>query len=331
MFKKLLLTVFILMLGLVLHSCARPAFVPNAPAGQPPAGESQAAAGREAAGPVQDPASSGPEAGRPTQEASFRFAVFGDSKILPEHPQWQGNVVLSQIIGMINRDAPALVIYLGDGPDRGGPIENMRAFRKALEKLNPAWHPAIGNHEVLDGAGPDGKKGDGEENFISVFADKLPVQDGLGRKVSYYSFDYLESHFIVLDTAWPGSEKYGLFPGSSQWQWLVQDLEAARPKNRHIFVFGHQPPLNPSAPGYSWNNPKAAGDFLQLCRQYRVKAVFSGHYHAFKRFMDGDVTHIITGGGGAGLYAPPEAGGYFHYVLVTVTGDQVEYQVVRVK
>lgn len=270
----------------------------------------------------------------PKTGAFFKYAVFGDSKILPGRPSWQGNMVLSEIVDRINREDPAFVIYLGDGPDRGGPISNMRAYREAMEKLKPPWHPAAGNHEILNGAGPDGKQGDGEENFIEVFADKLPVTDQRGRRVSYYSFDYMDSHFIVLDTAWQAkkdNEKYGLFPDSPQWQWLQQDLEKARPKSRHIFIFGHQPPLNPMAPGSAWANRKAAESFIELCRQYRVDAVFSGHFHAYKSFRHGDTTHIITGGGGAGLYAPPEAGGYFHYVLCTVEGDKVKYDVVQLE
>lgn len=252
--------------------------------------------------------------------------------MLPGRPRWQGNVVLSEIVDSINQESPDLVIYLGDGPDRGGPIENMQAFRSALEKLKPPWHPAPGNHETADGAGPDGKRGDGEENFIAVFGDRLPLSDGTGRKVSYYSFDYRDSHFVVLDTAWQSKKdnaKYGLFPGSPQWQWLVQDLEKARPKSRHIFIFGHQPPVNPYNPEYSWANRGAAESFSGICRQYKVDAVFSGHYHAYGSFEDRGTRHIITGGGGAGLYAAPESGGFFHYVLCSVTGDNVIYRVMK--
>ena len=41
--------------------------------------------------------------------------------------------------------------------------------------------------------------------------------------------------------------------------------------------------------------------------------------------------HIITGGGGAQLYAEEEKGGFYHFVLVTVDGDKVKGQVIDIK
>lgn len=257
-------------------------------------------------------------------QGSFQFAVLGDSKILPDRPQWKGNAILAKLVQRINQDNPDLVIYLGDGPDEGGPISNMVSFREMLGKLKSPWYPAIGNHEIIRGAGKDGNRGDGESNYLEVFNDKLPV-DFRGNRVSYYSFNYRNSHFIVLDTAWQerkDGEKYGLYPGSTQWEWLVQDLKSSQPGCKHIFIFGHEPPLIPYKSGgendskklsdlygTTWNNYQVVESFVQLCHQQHVDAVFSGHIHAYLNFKDGEVTHIITGDAGASLYAPPELGG----------------------
>lgn len=320
MAKKILTTALLFILAMALCSCGTRKGAP--PPTESPGAETPAMEGREGRAPDLPP-----------QEASFKFAVFGDSKILPDRPRWQGNVILARSIERINLEGTDLAIYLGDGPDRGGPANNLQAFRNVLEGLQVPWHTAVGNHEILGGAGADGKKGDGEENFRAVFADRLPLLDSAGRKVSWQSFDHLGSHFIVLDTAWQARKdggKYRLAPGSPQWEWLVQDLEAARPKSSHLFVFGHIPPVNPYSPGSAWPDPGEARAFTGLCRQYRVDAVFSGHFHAYKSFSDGDIMHIISGGGGASLYAPPESGGYFHYIVCTVRGDRVEYKAVPV-
>ena len=272
---------------------------------------------------------------------SFVFDVFGDSKILPERENWQGNMVLAESISQINQDHPALAIYLGDGVDQGGPIENMKCFRSYMSNLNASWYPVIGNHELVDGAESSGQGGNGEYNFQQVFSDKL-----LMRGVSYYSFDYLNSHFIILDTAWQNGNappEAELKPGGKQWAWLCQDLAAARPRSKHIFIFGHKPPLSPfqaggpdtvtnmtDGHGSSWGNPDDAAEFMKLAVTYKIDAVFSGHIHIYSRMDMQGIPYFITAGAGAGLYAPPESGGYYHYMRCRVAGGQVEFEIVKI-
>ncbi|HHW42522.1 MAG TPA: metallophosphoesterase [Desulfotomaculum sp.] len=271
---------------------------------------------------------------------SFVFDVLGDSKILPGRENWRGNRVLAEAVERINQDNPALVVYLGDGVDQGGPVENLLAFREYLVKLQSPWYPVIGNHELIRGAEPSGRAGNGEGNFLQVFVDKLPVQ---GR--SYYSFNYQNSHFIVLDTAWQngdGPKEAELKPGSQQWEWLRQDLADACLRSRHIFIFGHKPPVSPfrsggpdtvsnlpDGHGTSWGEPGVAVEFMRMVANYHVDAVFSGHIHMFNRMDVQGVPYFITAGAGANLYAPPESGGYYHYLRCRVNGNQVSYEVVK--
>ncbi|OPZ71929.1 MAG: Calcineurin-like phosphoesterase [Firmicutes bacterium ADurb.Bin456] len=282
---------------------------------------------------------------RQKEENSFSFVVLGDSSIVPGCGQCQGNVVLTELVRKINENKPGFVVYTGDGPEQGGPILSLEAFRQALDKLKVPWYPVLGNHEIIEGAAADGGGGDGEENYLSVFKDKLPVKDNRGKRVSYYSFNYFECHFIVLNTAWQHRKESGtkgLYPGGAQWEWLVSDLQGARRASRHIFIFTHEPPLLPGifrlnsrftfrdrGLNTTWNDPRAAAGFLQLCRVYGVEAVFSGHFHGYLKFKDGATTHIISGGAGSSLHVPALLGGYYHYVLCTVSGEQVTWEAVR--
>jgi len=69
-----------------------------------------------------------------------------------------------------------------------------------------------------------------------------------------------------------------------------------------------------------------------IFRQYPVKAVFAGHEHVYWREPadkhDG-IEYFVSGGAGAPLYAPPERGGFSHYLVVRVTGDKIRYDVVE--
>jgi predicted phosphodiesterase len=70
-------------------------------------------------------------------------------------------------------------------------------------------------------------------------------------------------------------------------------------------------------------------DRLQaLFVKYNVELVSTGHEHLYERKSVDGVTHIITGGGGAPLYADEKDGGFNHFIVVTVDGDKVSAEVV---
>ena len=111
------------------------------------------------------------------EKGSFSFAVLGDSSTVPGCTECQGNAVLAKLVQKINQNPPDFIVYTGDGPEQGGPILYLQAFRNSLGELKAPWYPVLGNHEIIRGAAADGTKGDGEENYLSVFKDKLPVRD----------------------------------------------------------------------------------------------------------------------------------------------------------
>ncbi len=109
-------------------------------------------------------------------------------------------------------------------------------------------------------------------------------------------------------------------------RWLRGDLEEHQ-HARAIFVFSHSEfyssPLLDFAQGQG--HPAIANrlELHELFRRYPVKAVFSGHEHVYwhEPAESHDFIHyIVAGGAGAPLYAPPDRGGFAHYLLVRVTG-----------
>lgn len=138
----------------------------------------------------------------------------------------------------------------------------------------------------------------------------------------YGSFDVGDCHFIALNTDdfWLEGRVTG-----EQLDWLRADLEANRAA-RHIFVFLHRPL-------FSWFqgdfNPDDAAILQGLFREYSVRATFSAHDHFHYVEEHDGVRYMTVGGAGAPLYAPPEQGGFAHYVIVSVAPEEISYTVVE--
>jgi hypothetical protein len=146
----------------------------------------------------------------------------------------------------------------------------------------------------------------------------------------YYSFHAGNSLFIVLDTHLVGQEKRIT---GEQYQWLESVLRGS--EQRHRFVFLHHPLYPDEEKGRHFGGsldryPDERNRLQALFVRHKVTAVFAGHDHLYlRRTVDG-VRHVITGGGGAPLYASDKDGGFHHYVLMTVDGDRVSGEVVDI-
>ena len=65
--------------------------------------------------------------------------------------------------------------------------------------------------------------------------------------------------------------------------------------------------------------PRFRDTLHQLFVQQNVTCVFEGHEHLYNRQERDGVVYVITGGGGAPLYANELKGGFYHYLRVDVT------------
>jgi len=134
-----------------------------------------------------------------------------------------------------------------------------------------SW-PCIGNHEVSSVATG--------APYLNSFDMPTAGQSGgvaSGQKL-YYSFDYGNIHFIILD-----SQISSRAVGGPQWDWLQQDLEATR--QDWIVAYWHHPPYSFS--GHNSDNEQQLIDmrqnFCPLLEQYGVDMLFAGHSHDYER------------------------------------------------
>jgi len=64
--------------------------------------------------------------------------------------------------------------------------------------------------------------------------------------------------------------------------------------------------------------------------KYSADAVFSGHEHLYARRTVHGIAYIITGSGGAPLYADDRDGDFYHFIIMTVDGDTVGAEAVDI-
>ncbi len=181
---------------------------------------------------------------------------------------------------------PAFVVSVGDVVFQSRP-ESFQTVKKLildpLAAVGARLYPAAGNHD------------------FPVEPHWFEFWDPPANKL-YYSFDYGNSHFVILDVNKvflseggrsedakyePGSEEYAMQtqsqsfqPGSAQYEWLRKDL--AGTDKKHIFVFFHEPAF--SYGGHE-GSPAIQEILCPLFEEHKVTAAFSGHSHGYERFV----------------------------------------------
>jgi len=235
----------------------------------------------------------------------YRFAVCGDNRTLGI-----ANGVLPSIIESAKARGAAFAVNTGD-VSNGGTSEELTLYRDLTERSGLKFYTVPGNHDV--GAGGV------SETYTSIIGE------------THYSFDFGGDHFIVLDNA---DDSTGI--DDAQMQWYEADL-AAHASSPHQFIFTHIPVADPSLPSGHVSGESGKGGLESGKRIVAdaagypdVSALFFGHVHAYFAYQLSGIDAYVTGGAGAPLYFPEDAGGYFHYLLVSVRSDGISVEVVRV-
>jgi hypothetical protein len=135
-----------------------------------------------------------------------------------------------------------------------------------------------------------------------------------------YSFDHLNSHFVMLNTNRAGSHH------TVNYDWLANDLAATTAD--HIFVFGHEPayPVGPHLGNSLDVYPAQRDAFWQLLVDYDVDIYFSGHEHLYNHTEVAGVHQVVAGTCGAPIYSG-YGGDFYHYVVIAVDGLHVSVEV----
>lgn len=247
------------------------------------------------------------------QYRPFTFAVFGDCQ--PYGREF--SPVLVEIVTQIGQLDVPFVIGAGDYIDGSS---NQTTVRRQWEGFFTAMQPLQANRAIPVALAPGNHDIRGIHRNAEIFCEYF-------RKL-YFSFDYEGCHFVILDSETIGADARVT---GAQLQWLKQDLESAKDA-KFTFVAIHRPlfPVDGNI-GYSLDKHPRERDALHaLFMQSGVDAVFHGHEHLYNHRERDGIHYFITGGAGAELYAPPENGGFHHYLLVSVGDEGFVVEVKRV-
>ena len=232
----------------------------------------------------------------------FRFVAFGDY-------QGGADVVLKNLRNETGCPEPDFYINTGD-------IVTLNLFGNKFP--HGKLYPARGNNE-----------GDNFWKSIFPFCEKR----------NYYSFDYLNTHFVMLYSG--ASDASDQFPAKSaspncanpvnQTDWVYCDLESVRNEASvdNVIVVLHMPPL--SFGGYGSNLVESQVLIPIFKTHPKVRAVLSGHNHFYQRLFKEDINYLVIGGAGAPLGKPdPNAhtevkkqAEQYHFAIFDVDGTKV--------
>jgi hypothetical protein len=244
-----------------------------------------------------------------------RIALYGDVR--------GGHRTHARLVERIRDEDPDLVLSTGDLVARGsdeGDWQRFFAVTGELLATVPFWS-TCGNHDV-------GRAGDGRRRFGDLFV--LPPAEGSPAWATWYSFDVGDVHVAMLDS--------NAYDEPAQLAWLDADLAAARAAGaRAILAVTHDGPFSRGSHG---GNKLAASRYAPVLARHRVTLTLSGHDHIYQRGEVDGLDYIVSGGGGAPLYAiscgvdgKPDckvddgmlaAASEHHYVMLAVYPDFVE-------
>jgi len=248
---------------------------------------------------------------------SFRFIAYGDNRggteSPPEFREEHLKVVNAMLAHAWTDAEPRFILHCGDFVHDGGTVVQWHPHffdpAAGLLRSTPLW-PCLGNHEYY-GTSPL----DRYRKLFSVYTAHKNYSE------RFYSFDYANCHFIVLDTGQNALASY-IGGGTDQYTWLVSDISSVdREQVDWVIVLLHIPPYTDSSSHpYGGPDPEDQNDVWRV-RTYLAPVfedpdhpadlVISGHNHFYERSQAGEgeepehwVHYIVTGGGGAGLHTP---------------------------
>ena len=278
--------------------------------------------------------------GTPSNPATFTFFVAGDNR--PDSgndPSTGFTQLVSAMSGVTPK--PAFVLWGGDiikGKKSSDAKVQYPLVLPLFAKLGVPVFNVPGNHELdKKGSGDCHDAIDDDGKLLNDYTSFVSAQP-------YGWFQYGNSVFIGINTEeTPGKnhQPSGCFNGyvSPTQLSLVQAKIASVPKGTNVFLFMHRPTqdnnshvMKPDKQDKDTNYGKALEAFVKYVNSLtnpNVVYVFASHDHRCYQAVPGSASatgFMVSGGAGAPLSS--DAGGFYHYLNVSVNGSSASVTVV---
>ena len=196
-----------------------------------------------------------------------------------------------------------LWLMLGDNAYNSGTDSEFQSkmfnMYPELMRQTPFWS-TLGNH---DGISADSASETGPYYDLHTLPRNAEAGGVASGTEAYYSFDYANVHFIVLD-----SYETSRATNGAMMNWMKSDLQSTTAD--WVIAFWHHPPYSKGSHNSDTesNMVQMRERFVPELESYGVDLVLSGHSHAYERskFIDGhygtsatfNSSHEVDGGSG---------------------------------
>ena len=243
--------------------------------------------------------------------APFSFLIYGDNRT--------DDVSHAAIVRAMLATPSDFLLNTGDLVQTGQSDANWQAFFDVEGPLlrSRSLFSCIGNHELTDGAGV---------NYLRYFGPTTDAHGPTDKPRLYGSFRWEDARFFLLDAM----ETFEA--GSPERTWLEGELARADGEAGlvwRIAVMHH----SPWSSGPHGSNARALqAGIPALLSAHKIDLVLAGHDHIYERGTASGLRYLISGGGGAPLYAiehrlpsARKAESVHHVVEATIDGDTARF------
>ena len=247
--------------------------------------------------------------------------------------EWETPAAMARAAYLINAQNADLVIAGGDliteGFESSAPEAAPRwdAYMKMHHAIKGDLFPVIGNNDLVAAIPKEGTPA--AKDPKAIYRAKM----GLDR--TYYSFDTVGYHFVMLDSVQVTGDRYR-FRGMiwpEELEWLKQDLSKV-PRSTPIVLAMHIPILSAffSATGGATSAAERNRvvvnnrEVLKIIKDHNVILVLQGHLHAKEFLIWRDTTFIVGGAICGKWWRGPWHGTEEGFNVITLTGNHVDWE-----